>query len=204
MLEGDEPAAGKFLIASRGLLDPNFSQTVILLVEYGSEGAMGVIINRPTAVDLEELLPDLGGDEAPDVTVGVGGPVAHWQMVLLYRRSAGFEESESVFDDVYFSASRDVLDQLLAEGSEFRIYVGYAGWSPGQLDFEIDRGSWYVLPGDTDSIFGPAPFELWRELIVQGEAKWVLTPAPPSVPGARQDPALARVSPVDRRVPAVE
>ena len=204
LLRADELAAGKFLVASRGLLDPNFAQTVVLLIQYDNDGAMGVIINRPTEVGLEELLPDLRDDRRAHVTVGVGGPVAHWQMILLYRRESGLDESNPVFEDVFFSASRGVLDLLLTEGDEFRIYAGYAGWAPGQLEFEVDRGSWYVLPGDVASIFGSAPFELWRELIVQGEAKWVGLPgsqAPddgPAAAAAAAKCAVVEVSSVER------
>ena len=172
-IQAEDPGVGKFLVASRSLLDPNFSETVVLLVEYNTEGALGVIINRPTPVGIGEMVPDVDPAEGNEVTVGVGGPVAHWQMVLLYRSEVELDESQPVLDDVYFSASRSVLDSLMIDDREFRIYAGYAGWAPGQLDFEIDRGSWHVLPGDTESIFEVAPGELWRELISRGEAKWV-------------------------------
>lgn len=176
-----EPAAGKLLVASRGLLEPNFDRTVVLLVNHSDEGAMGIIINRPTEVRLGELVSDLEGVEEREETVWVGGPVAHWQMVLLIRSKKVPEGAENVFENVHFSASRVVLDQLLAKDTEFRVYAGYAGWTAGQLEHEIARGGWHVLPGEPELIFDPAPLELWRELIVRGEAKWVYRPRPSRV-----------------------
>lgn len=168
-----ELAAGQFLIASRGLLDPNFAKTVVLLIAHNDEGAMGVIINRPTEVELGQMLEELEDAESRARTVWVGGPVAHWQLVLLFRSAEGSDQDEPVFEDVYFSASREVLESLLERGIEFRIYAGYAGWSPGQLEQEIARGGWHVLPGTAEMVFDNEPLTLWRELVTRGEAKWV-------------------------------
>lgn len=174
---GGDLAPGQFLIASRGLLDPNFAKTVVLVVVHNDEGAVGVILNRPTEVRLAEMIEQLEGiDERPE-TVWVGGPVAHWQLVLLFRTDLDSEEDEPVFDDVYFSASRAVLEQLLEKNLDFRVYAGYAGWSPGQLEQEIARGGWHVLPGDPEMVFDPEPLTLWKELVTRGEAKWVDLPA---------------------------
>lgn len=168
----DELGAGSFLVASRSLLDPNFDQTVVLLLDYQSEGALGVIVNRPTQVGLGEMVTDMESLVKRSEKVWVGGPVAHWQVVLLVRSADDIEDAERVFEDVHFTASRIVLERLLASDTEFRAYAGYAGWAGGQLEDEIDRGSWHVLPGDPDLVFDPKPFELWRELITRGEAQW--------------------------------
>jgi len=170
--EVDDLSVGSFLVASRSLLDPNFNQTVVLLLDYSEKGALGVIINRPTQVELGEMMSDLEGAWEGAGTVWVGGPVAHWQMVLLIRSKAALEGAERVFEDVHFTASRLVLEQVLQSETEFRTYAGYAGWGAGQLEGEIDRGSWHVLPGDPEMVFDKAPLELWRELITRGEAQW--------------------------------
>jgi len=170
--EADDLSAGGFLVASRDLLDPNFHQTVVLLLDYSEEGALGVIINRPTQVELDQMMSDLESAWEGAGTVWVGGPVAHWQMVLLIRSTAALEGAERVFEDVHFTASRLVLEQMLQSETEFRTYAGYAGWGAGQLEGEIERGSWHVLPGDSDMVFDEAPLELWRELINRGEAQW--------------------------------
>ena len=168
----EPPARGKFLIASRDLLDPNFAETVVLLVDYDSDGALGVIINRPTQTLISEVLPDVESvAERPD-RVWLGGPVAQWQLVMLGRSDAGLDEGRMVMDDLYFSASRSALEELLAEDGEFRLYAGYAGWSPGQLDEEIDRGGWKVLPGELSMVFDQAPLDLWPELIMRTTVHW--------------------------------
>ena len=109
----DQLQAGSFLVASRGLLDPNFSHTVVLLVDYNEKGAMGLIINRPTEVKLGEMVTDVEGVEGSQKTVWVGGPVAHWQMVLLVRSAVELEGAEQIFEDIHFTASREVLEGAL-------------------------------------------------------------------------------------------
>lgn len=168
----DELGLGSFLVASRSLRDPNFSQTVIVVVDYSEKGALGLIVNRPTDVELSEMVADLELIDESMKTVWVGGPVAHWQVVLLARSVGEIEGAERIFEDIYFTASRDVLEDFLATETEFRAYAGYAGWAAGQLESEIDRGSWHVLPGEPEMIFDPAPLDLWTELISRGEAQW--------------------------------
>ena len=172
----DDLGVGSFLVASRDLLDPNFSHTVVLVLDYNSEGALGVIINRPTEVGLDEMVADLEGLVDRSETVWVGGPVAHWQVVLLVRSADGIEGAERVFADVHFTASRVVLESILESDEEFRAYAGYAGWAAGQLEGEIERGGWHVLPGDAEMVFDAEPLELWRELIARGEAQWAWIP----------------------------
>lgn len=168
----EDLGVGSFLVASRGLLDPNFSHTVVLLLDYSESGALGLIINRPTEVKLGEIVTDLEGVQERPETVWVGGPVAHWQMVLLLRSRKKLEGADQVFEDIQFTASRVVLERVLEGDAEFRVYAGYAGWGSGQLEGEIERGGWHVLPGDADMVFDPEPLEIWRELIARGEAQW--------------------------------
>ena len=172
----DNPAPGKFLVASRSLLDPNFSRTVILLVSFDDDGALGIIINKPTPVTLDQMVEELQGDEEDPEAVWVGGPVAHWQLVLLFKSDFHPEDTESVLEGVYFSGSREVLEDLLEGDMEFRVYAGYAGWSPGQLEHEIARGSWHVLPGEPELVFDSDPASLWEELVARGEAEWATLP----------------------------
>jgi len=168
-----ELAKGNFLIASRTLRDPNFIHTVILLLEYGSEGAMGIIINRPTRMELSTMLPEIESlAQRPD-TVWLGGPVSRWQMLVLTRAEQEVEGSRNVLEDIYFSASRVVLESLVDEEAEFRVYAGFAGWSPGQLEQEMTRGGWLILPGDAAMVFDEAPDELWQELVQRADVKWV-------------------------------
>lgn len=200
-LSSEDLAAGQFLVAGRGLLDPNFAKTVILLVSHDDDGAMGIIVNRPTPVKLEQMVEELQeGAERPE-TVWVGGPVAHWQLVLLFKSEFQPEDTESVLDGVYFSGSRVVLEDLLEGTMEFRVYAGYAGWSPGQLEHEIARGSWHILPGEPELVFDAEPESLWEELVTRGEAKWVSLPADEPLMSISRDEAagLCAVCPQDSR-----
>jgi putative transcriptional regulator len=174
----EELAKGKFLVASRQLQDPNFRETVVLLLEYGLDGAMGLVINRPSRVKLATVFPDIKELKQRNDTIYVGGPVAVNQMLLLIRSSKVPEDATAVAPDVYISSSWKVLARLMkekaTEDQRFRLFAGYAGWAPSQLDFERTRGDWYVLKADAESVFSQNPSELWQELIRRVTVKWVL------------------------------
>lgn len=172
-------AKGKFLVAGKNLLDPNFAETVVLLIEYTADGAMGVVINRPTAVLLSELFPDITALQQRSDRVHLGGPVARMQMLLLVQSPHRPDGAQQVFGDVYVSGSRTLLQQLAGKataGERFRAYVGYAGWAPGQLDQEVSRGDWYILPATAEVIFDTAPEAVWPELIRRGAVEWTKAP----------------------------
>lgn len=168
----EPPATGKFLVASAELLDPNFAETVVLLVDYNSEGALGVIVNRPTDTLVSEVMPELEAMSDRSDRIWLGGPVAQWQLVMLARSEGELAEGRLVMGDLYFTASRSALESVLAEQREFRLYVGYAGWSAGQLDQEIERGGWRVLSAEISMVFDKAPLDLWRELIQRSTVHW--------------------------------
>lgn len=169
-------AKGKFLVASRRLGDPNFAETVVLLIEYGESGAMGVVINRPTEAPLATLLPEVKGLQQTDA-VYLGGPVGRNQMIILVRSGNQPQESLQVFADVYTIAGRAALQQLIdqvGKSAKFRAYLGYAGWAPGQLAMEVTQGGWYILPADAATVFDKAAADMWPELIRRSEAEWVM------------------------------
>jgi putative transcriptional regulator len=176
-------AKGKFLVASRELIDPNFSETVVLLLEYSRSGAMGVVVNRPTQVRLSTALPEMEGVQDLTDTLFAGGPVARNQILFLIRSGHEPEGSRRVFDDIYVSSSRALLQKMVDggdSGKTFRLYAGYAGWAPGQLDREVAMGGWHVLQADVATVFEKAPSEIWPELIHRSSALWVrlLHPSP--------------------------
>lgn len=167
------PAKGKFLVASRNLADPRFQETVVLLIDYGTGGATGIIINRPTKVPLAELLPSEPGLKERADVVYYGGPVEGHRMLMLIRSGEKPEESGRVFGDVYVSASKNTLERMIGThktAKQFRVYAGYAGWLPGQLDREVSRGDWYIISADAGSIFEKKSSEIWRELFRRGSA----------------------------------
>ena len=130
---GLEPAKGRFLVAGRDLLDPNFSKTVVLLTDYGDDGAMGVIVNWPTAAPAAELIPQVDGVGERVGTVFVGGPVSRQVMLMLVRSDDELPQAERVFADVHLSTSRALLQQVISrqvEATDLRLYSGHAG-GPG-------------------------------------------------------------------------
>ena len=172
---GLEPAKGRFLVAERDLRDPNFSETVVLLTDHGEDGAMGVIVNWPTAAPVAELIPQIDGlDERAD-TVFVGGPVSRQAMLILVRSEEELPQAERIFGDVHLSTSRDLLQRVISrdvEVTDLRLYSGYAGWSPGQLDLELAAGGWRVLPADAELVFAADPDRVWPELMRRGDVQW--------------------------------
>ncbi len=167
---------GKFLVAARRLGDPNFRKTVVLLIRYGSNGAMGLVINRPTAVKLSTILPNIEELNQSTEPLYIGGPVEPTAVLLLVKTLKPPESATPVIDDVYLTSSTEALRQLIkkADKSErFRIFAGYAGWAPKQLESECDRGDWFVLEADLETLFDRKSAEIWPELIQRAAVKWV-------------------------------
>ncbi len=165
------PDKGSFLVASRRLVDPRFQETVVLLISYGADGATGVIINQPTEVRLVDLLPSVQGLKGRADVVYYGGPVEGNRILMLIRSGEKPEDSRRVFGDVYFSSSKNTLESLLnahKTAKQLRLYAGYAGWMPQQLDGEVSRGDWLIVHADARSIFEKKPSEIWPELIRRG------------------------------------
>ena len=163
-----QPAKGKLLVAARSLSDPNFDQTVVLLLDYSSEGALGLVVNRPTEMKLSLLLPDAEGIGDRVDIVYDGGPVLPGAMVMLLRTDEELDETREILAGVLATPSREILEQRLAQGfpaDRLRVYFGHAGWGPGQLDAEIARHDWLILSGDADTVFDASPSEVWPRLI---------------------------------------
>jgi putative transcriptional regulator len=176
---GAEPGAGRFLVAKRAMGDPRFARTVILLVDYGPEGALGIIVNRPTVIPLTHAFPDRTPPGAEGAVLWFGGPVAVNSASVLIDAAEAPPGARHVFSSVYFGTSRVLLDSVLApqSGSRFRIYSGYAGWGPSQLDAELARGDWTVTGAGVAQVFAADGEALWRRL-VGADGTWVNGPAP--------------------------
>lgn len=165
---------GKILVASRGLGDPNFSETVVLLADHSEKGAMGLVLNRPTEATVSHAFPHL--DRAPGRTAPlfIGGPVERGGVLALVRSAAPRPDDQRVIDGVYMVGAREPLEALIAAGeqtSRFRVYAGYSGWGPGQLDRETLHGSWHVFTAEADVIFDPTPETVWERQIRRTEAR---------------------------------
>jgi putative transcriptional regulator len=159
-----DPLAPGFLISVPHLLDPNFRQSVVLLLQRNEEGAMGVVINHESDLLLKDLckdheIPYAGDDEK---RVRRGGPVQPEQGLVLYGDGIEDPEGRHVVDGLHVSASRGTLTRLCDQTNEaFECYSGYAGWGPGQLEHEISAGSWIIGPADPSLVFVEKPRSVW-------------------------------------------
>ncbi len=178
-----ELAGGRLLIATRQLTGPFFAQSVVLLLDYDSDGAVGLVLNHPTNVPLPELLPEVSklGDRRDPVFLG--GPVDARRMVFLVRADAPPADSRHVVADVHATGSAEVLRGVIENDTpadRFRAYVGYAGWASGQLDAEVARGDWYIEEAAPSVIFDDSVGDLWRRLVAGHEGVHVrLRTGPP-------------------------
>jgi len=157
--------------------DDNFHRTIVLVLEHGPQGAVGVVLNRPSETKLGEIASELGPLAAPPGLVHVGGPVAPAAAVCLGRRRPGtgrVAKSESEPDSTGVSALfGDVLSVDLDRGvdafrphvGELRLFAGYAGWEAGQLDGEVEVGGWFVVDRRDDDVFSREPRDLWRQVL---------------------------------------
>jgi len=169
--DGAQPrglAAGKLLVAARELTDPNFAGTVIFLTQYDEDSAVGLIINQPTRVNLSRVFDEMElGKRAAD-PVYRGGPVELSAVLALVRSPSEPENAGRIFEDIYLTDGIAGLEDAIKNGTgqeDVRLYLGYSGWGPGQLDREVALGSWHILDGDPDLVFDPSPSSLWDRLI---------------------------------------
>ncbi len=137
-------------------------------------GSVGVILNRPTRVPASQLLPEHEALRGRTDRLFAGGPVSPRRLVAVFRSRERPEAALRVLADVYLSLDGVFLDGLLRRSDaprELRVYAGYAGWAPGQLEAEIARDDWYVLEPDADTIFRADPATLWRELLRRASSR---------------------------------
>jgi putative transcriptional regulator len=163
-----EPAAGRFLVARRALDDPHFRQTVIYLLRHGASGTEGLIINRPSGLNLSDALSGIDGMDLTSRPIYFGGPVEFNTVSMLIRNEQESRLVEHIADDVYLSGDRSVLDRLLTEkkpDNALHFYLGHASWLPGQLAQEIKNEDWYVIDTDSTVIFSASPESIWKRLI---------------------------------------
>ena len=155
---------GQLLIAGPGLIDPNFRRTVVLVGEHSEEGALGVILNRASESTVDETLPELSTLVDGLGTIHFGGPVQPSAIVVLAEFSQPDRAGSLVLGSVGFLPSEVDPDEL-GELRRARVFAGYAGWGPGQLDGELEEGSWIVEPALPDDIFTTDPDELWSDVL---------------------------------------
>jgi putative transcriptional regulator len=184
-----DPEPGRLLIASPTLADPNFARTIVLLLDAGGDGALGVVLNRPTSLQVSEVLH--GWDEVVDGP-GVlfqGGPVETDSALAVASVAAGAEDAEEpvgwrrVFGTTGLVDLDAPVEIMAAAVSSLRIFAGYAGWSAGQLEEEIADGAWYVVDAEPTDPFHLDPAGLWSEVLRRQGGQLAMLATMPAEPG---------------------
>lgn len=158
---------GMFLVAAAQLKDPRFHNGVILLIQHDSQGSAGLVVNRGSRLSLATILPEdshLAGD---GMTLSYGGPVDQNTLLALVRiRNHPPEPADEVVEGLYVTGVGvlDAWPDFSAEVVGYRTFVGYTGWAAGQLDTELQRGDWDLLPADTESVMDADQGQLWKRL----------------------------------------
>lgn len=173
---------GQYLIAGPKLNDPNFFRTVVLILEHGSAGAMGLVINRPTPVAITEALKNHFELPPTAACVFEGGPVEPSALFILHNNQELDSDARLVAPGVYVGSSAEVFQDVVRSAAlemsqtRFRIYAGCAGWGPHQLEGELSRNDWLLLPASEAEVFSGDPHRLWKELRQQALARHRLLP----------------------------
>jgi putative transcriptional regulator len=161
--------AGRLLVASPMLRDPNFARTVVLILDHDHTGTLGVVLNRPLEVEVRDVLPDWTGDVSEPSSLFGGGPVATDSALAIGVLTSTSDETPLGWRAMYGRVGLVDLDtpvEVLAGAlTGLRIFAGYAGWSPGQLDDEIAEGSWLVVDGADDDLTTESPIDLWAQVL---------------------------------------
>ncbi len=161
-----ESLEGHLLIAAPELLDPNFVRSVVLMVQHNEHGALGLILNRATSKELRQLWADVGDEPCNSGgPVYLGGPVPG--PIMAIHAIPDLAEME-VLEGVFFAARKDHLDELvLRTDLPYRVFVGHAGWGPGQLEGELKLGGWLTAPATVENVFHDGD-DLWARLVKRG------------------------------------
>ncbi|MDQ3849282.1 MAG: YqgE/AlgH family protein [Actinomycetota bacterium] len=175
---------GQLLIAGATLPDPNFARTVVLVCEHTEEGALGLVLNRPAELTLGRAAPQLAPLAGEDAVIGQGGPVQPATLLVLAEFTDPDRAGLPVVGPVGLMGDGDEVADLVDVTRRVRVFAGYAGWGPAQLDAELEREDWFVAPAGIDDIFDPDADELWRRVLARKGAHYALVarmPVDPSV-----------------------
>lgn len=172
MLHAIPPDKGMFLVAAEQLADPRFHERVVLLIQHDAQGTAGLVINRSSRLALTKVLPQDSLVAVEGATLSYGGPVEPEALLALVKvRKHPPEPADEVLGGLYVTGLGVLEDwpDFAAEVIACRAFVGYVGWAPGQLDLEVQKGDWQVVPADEESVFADNGKHLWERLHIKQE-----------------------------------
>jgi putative transcriptional regulator len=175
---------GQLLVAGPALLDPNFWRTVVLIVEHNEDGALGLVLNRPSETSVGEAVPQLTELLDPAQALFIGGPVQPSAVIVLAEFEDPTDAALIAFDDVGVLGTGPSEEQLSVGIRAGRAFLGHAGWGPGQLDGELERGDWILEPAKLEDAFSSEARRLWSEVLTRKGGSYALVarmPADPSM-----------------------
>lgn len=167
-IPAEDAANSIFLVARRGLPDPNFREAVVLVTKPRVGSPFGVIINRPLEQRLSEIFTEFETLKKRKDVIYFGGPVKPDGLVFLVRARERPPGGMSVLKDVYFTADAELIEKLLKRKNPtegLRVFAGFSGWGPEQLQREIARGDWHIVPASAETVFRKDPSKVWQELV---------------------------------------
>ena len=169
------PETGAVLIAPPMMQDPNFRRSVVLLCEHGVDGSFGLILNRSISLNLTDVVEGMDLYEGP---LCMGGPVQPNTLHVLHRYGSSVGESVEISKEIFwggdFEIIREKVENEITSANEIRFFLGYAGWTPGQLDAEIEQDGWIIAPSDQALIFPEDPDELWKTTLQRMGGEYAL------------------------------
>ena len=169
-------------MASPQLGDPNFARTVVLITEHNEEGAMGIVLNRPATTTVAEAAPELERIVSAGDDLYVGGPVQPSSVIVLAEWETPDDSAVPVFDGIGFVGAGADPDELARTVTRARVFAGFAGWSNGQLESELERDDWILEPAVPDDVFTSAPEELWSVVLDRKGGQYALVARMPLDP----------------------
>lgn len=179
-----DSARGQLLIAGPSLLDPNFWRTVVLVIEHTDEGALGLVLNRPSETTVGDAVPALESLVDSDEQLFIGGPVQPSSVIVLGEFEDPTDAALLAFDDVGVLGAGTDPEESGVGLRNGRAFVGHAGWGPSQLDEEVERGDWILEPARLHDAFAGDPQELWSSVLTRKGGNYALIarmPPDPSV-----------------------
>lgn len=176
-----ESLRGRLIVATPSLPDPNFDHSVVFVLDHDDDGAIAIIVNRPSELTIAESLPEWHDLAAEPSVVFAGGPVERGALIGLALLGPGAADGwlRVTGQVAVLDLARDP-EEVSIDVELVRVFAGYAGWGPGQLEAEVEAGAWFVLDAEPEDAFADGPEELWREVLKRQGGLFRTFPTDPS------------------------